>query len=85
MILNWARSDYLKVDEISEVLASALLQLGQVEVFKLREIKIADCLGCFGCWVKTPGRCVIDDAERGITKKLAHTDLKLYAIMQSKA
>ena len=25
------------------------------------EKKIRGCIGCFGCWVKTPGRCVIHD------------------------
>lgn len=25
------------------------------------EKKIRSCIGCFGCWVKTPGRCVIRD------------------------
>ncbi|WNX84267.1 flavodoxin family protein [Agathobaculum sp. NTUH-O15-33] len=22
---------------------------------------VAHCIGCFGCWIKTPGRCVIKD------------------------
>lgn len=31
----------------------------------LSALRIANCVGCFGCWTKTPGRCVIrDDAAR---------------------
>lgn len=78
VILNGARSGDLKVDEVCDVLASSLQGRSQVDTFKLRDIQIADCLGCFGCWVKTPGECVIDDAERGIAKKLALADLKVY-------
>jgi multimeric flavodoxin WrbA len=78
VILNGARGGDLKVDEVTDVLASKLQSLGHVDVFKLREIKIAECLGCFGCWVKTPGECVINDREREITKKLLYADLKIY-------
>ncbi len=28
--------------------------------------EIHPCIGCFGCWVKTPGRCVIHDGYEGI-------------------
>jgi multimeric flavodoxin WrbA len=78
IILNGARNGDVKVDEVSAVLSSMLQSFGEVEVFNLREIKIAGCLGCFGCWVKTPGQCVIDDAARNIAKKLAYADLKVY-------
>jgi len=27
--------------------------------------KIHPCVGCFGCWVKTPGQCVIHDGYEG--------------------
>ena len=31
----------------------------------LSQLNIHNCVGCFGCWVKTPGRCVIrDDAVK---------------------
>lgn len=27
----------------------------------LSQAKVTNCVGCFGCWTKTPGRCVIRD------------------------
>jgi len=50
----------------------------QVETLALREIEIAPCLGCFGCWVKTPGVCVIDDAGRDVARQMAQSDLLVY-------
>lgn len=28
--------------------------------------EIHHCTGCFGCWIKTPGRCVIRDGYEGV-------------------
>ncbi len=78
VVLNGARPNDAKVDETSDVLQSALTPLGNVVVYKLRDVKVADCLGCFGCWIKTPGECIIDDAARGIVKKLIRSDLIIY-------
>ena len=31
-----------------------------IKYIDLSGLKIANCVGCFGCWTKTPGKCVID-------------------------
>jgi multimeric flavodoxin WrbA len=45
---------------------------------RLSELEIAPCIGCFGCWVKTPGICVIDDAGRDVAKAIVQSDLVIY-------
>ena len=32
------------------------------------------CIGCFGCWLKTPGRCVIPDAYQCMGERLSRAD-----------
>jgi multimeric flavodoxin WrbA len=78
VVLDGARVNDRKVDEANKVLQSALQAVGNVSAYKLRELKIADCIACFGCWVKTPGQCVIDDPAREIAVKLAQCDLLVY-------
>jgi multimeric flavodoxin WrbA len=78
VVLDGARVNDRRVDEVSEVLQSALQSVGDVSAYKLRDLKIADCIACFGCWVKTPGQCVIDDPAREIAVKLAQCDLLVY-------
>lgn len=33
---------------------------------------IKNCIGCFGCWVKTPGRCVLRDDYNRMGEKMGH-------------
>ncbi|MBN2526721.1 MAG: hypothetical protein JXR76_10025 [Deltaproteobacteria bacterium] len=42
-------------------LEAFLKQTHQVAVFTLHQMSISRCTGCFGCWVKTPGQCVVAD------------------------
>lgn len=47
----------------------------EVTVIDLAGKEIADCKGCFGCWVRTPGECVIKDDAGPINRQLMQTDL----------
>ena len=40
--------------------------------------KIAPCMGCFACWTKTPGKCVIRDAAVNIYPAIAAAENVMY-------
>ena len=44
----------------------------------LSALKIANCIGCFCCWVKTPGRCVLRDDAVKIYPLIAKSERLLY-------
>lgn len=44
----------------------------------LSGLSIANCIGCFGCWTKTPGKCVIRDDAVKIYPDIAKSSALLY-------
>jgi len=46
----------------------------EIKYFKLRDLNINFCTGCWDCWVKTPGLCVIKDDQEEILKYIPHVD-----------
>jgi multimeric flavodoxin WrbA len=46
----------------------------EVKAFTLAGMDIKACRGCFSCWVKTPGRCVIEDDQESILRATAESD-----------
>lgn len=36
--------------------------------------KISPCVGCFGCWIKTPGKCVIKDEYSDLGKRISQAE-----------
>lgn len=41
---------------------------------RLADLDIAPCNGCFGCWTKRPGECLVDDDARGLAAKVVAAD-----------
>ena len=70
VIFNGAKEGDLTIKAIEKNIADQLTkEKWEVEPIELRDMQIANCIGCFGCWVKTPGTCVIDDDGRETTRK----------------
>jgi multimeric flavodoxin WrbA len=52
----------------------------EVEIVNLREKTIKNCIGCFTCWTKTPGKCIHkDDMTNELFPKWLKSDLVVYA------
>lgn len=49
-----------------------------IKFVDLSSLKIANCVGCFGCWTKTPGKCVIRDDAVKVYPYIAKSDTLLY-------
>lgn len=53
---------------------------GNCEKIYLSDKKINKCKGCFGCWTKTPGKCVFqDDDMPEILQKMENADIVVFA------
>ena len=50
----------------------------QTEEIALDREDLAFCMGCFGCWIKTPGECVIKDLAAQINEKYVNSDVVIY-------
>ena len=59
-------------------LSITLPEDGQTVLIDLSKLRIANCVGCFGCWTKTPGRCVIRDDAVKVYPYIAKSDTLLY-------
>jgi multimeric flavodoxin WrbA len=76
LILNGSENSTSILNMVSDYLEDALKENGyDVDVMTLRNEKIEGCLGCFGCWLKTPGECIIQDAGSDLPKRVIQSDL----------
>ena len=70
-----------KTDLMLNHLVNGMREAGaDVETVNLREKNIKNCVGCFTCMTKTPGKCVLkDDMTRDLFPRWLESDLVIYA------
>ena len=76
LILNGNPSgDKGTIDRYIESLANEMRSAGyNTDVLVLRDMKIKPCIGCFNCWLKTPGTCSIRDDAAEVSRKYIAAD-----------
>jgi multimeric flavodoxin WrbA len=68
-----------KLDALVKELHNLLFQEHHVSSVKLRHLNLKYCTGCWGCWVKTPGQCTIQDDMELIHRSFISSDLVIFA------
>jgi len=79
LILDGTKSTNNESTMIFDLMLEELKKLNwEVISIVLEDKEIAYCTGCFGCWVQTPGECVIKDFEENVVRDMVHSDLIIY-------
>jgi hypothetical protein len=69
-----------RLDSYVAGLAEELARRGHAAAVEpLRDMSIKYCTGCWGCWVRTPGECVIPDDTVGLRDRIVNSDLVIHA------
>jgi multimeric flavodoxin WrbA len=66
------------VASVQDILVNAVKARNwEVKPFALHELDVRPCGGCFGCWLQTPGRCVMHDTDE-VAAAVAGSNLLIY-------
>jgi hypothetical protein len=76
LVLDASHAHDAATTRAADALGGRLAALGyDVERVLVRDLTVRACTGCFGCWTRTPGECVIDDDARRIAASIATSDV----------
>ncbi len=72
LIVDGTSGDGSVIRKISEAARSLGID---TMILTVKEMSVKRCTGCFGCWVKTPGVCAINDDGRRLSQEWASSDI----------
>jgi multimeric flavodoxin WrbA len=81
LILNGnPKTEYAEFDSYIRDLKHSLENKGnETKLIMLRNFQLHDCIGCYTCWLKTPGICCFNDGMEDILKEYLAADIAILA------
>ncbi|MBQ6075424.1 MAG: flavodoxin family protein [Lachnospiraceae bacterium] len=81
LVLNGSPKKKSDTFRLTEAFLKGLDRSGahETEIVHVIDQEIAPCRGCFGCWARGDGRCVIEDDQNAILKRYRSADLIIWS------
>lgn len=82
LVLNGSpRGEHSNTMQLTNAFLKGIQRGGEctIETVPVYQKNIRDCLGCFGCWTKTPGKCVISDDMAQILTAYLEADVIVWS------
>lgn len=78
-VINGITDDrYIGFEEQMEQYSESCGNEIKVDIFRLRDMDIRYCTGCWHCWLKTPGVCIHQDQMPDILSSIVNSDLTVF-------
>ena len=75
-VLSGIRPAEISFNKYPFLVGDAIESIGyKYDLIDLSQKSIKKCQGCFSCWVKTPGECIIKDDSQEICRKIITSDI----------
>jgi hypothetical protein len=79
VILHGGRRRDSGLEAACSRLGDALEGIGTgVRLLRLEEMNVRPCIGCFGCWLRTPGECLQADDGREVARSVVQADARVF-------
>lgn len=82
LILNGSpKGEHSNTLKLTNAFIDGYTQRGAANIDRIdiNKLQIHSCKGCFACWEKTPGKCVMHDDMSGVLKKILQADIIIYS------
>jgi len=68
-------SDNVLANFMNTTIHGHLSEIQTISWYDVHKDDIRPCIGCFNCWIKTPGKCIMNDITTIIYKDMINSDL----------